>query len=1291
MIKIILEIINNIGLKQKNCLGGMIMKGIVKKCFYILFVFFIFQNYPLAAVLNFSHQHATVTLNSGAKLILDNSITNWNGTLIKDTTANISGENINFNEGILQSGTSQGLMTGLYDTTGPDKILLQGNGRFNAEPGTIIHEIQISGANNKLEGQPLFSFPILFDGSPSTVLSIAIQSKLNQNIQLNSGTLYLNDDLRLADDVKIEGTGTIVLNNNTLHLPGKQSSWTDNLSFKNAMEIALHAKTLLTATWTFEENGRINGNGNILDLSGDGKISINSGVTLYLTDIYLKGINSNSFEFGNKNTQINMTNVDVEIVSDVQLNTGGIYIDGTSTFILREHDWTFDQNASLSVDGTTLWLDTDISNPGELKVPRAIYENHIWQPQNEIYNIASGKLSLINTGTIKEIGTGIGTGSVIVYPCPDDEGTCATLTAGPLTSDITLNRSCHIHPGQRIRISENLTIDGNGATLIFSHPDHSQFIIDPGKTLTLKNIELARLNESTFDLRVQQIKLDAIESQLNIAENVVFEMSENITFSQGIINLVNESANDANVFFVRGTGGKKVLSFILNKDAYPPKYNNHEWDKLPKDHLDYKTILNLGQNTLALQNVEIREGLDNVSFSTGNIYVGAIGLVGEATINIGDPNIAFSEHDKQNGQYEECDLVFITQGPNNKLMLKKNDLLFTGQILFADEGDNTLHMDFVLTEKIGTNLERGIPVVNFGNGCVKLTSYDGIGRLIFDDMVVRVNNESNGFVAWENSFLGAKHLIISGDPIWDLYDPESGEKPFIIEAEELTAQGLDSAIVSAYNYLSKKTPVKHSAPKKLLKTALHVLYEQDKKQKTPHKPAEQNKEQQSSGKNKTTSKLKANSNNNNKQKITTRYFDETVKVNRYESINKLKLGNASGNILLYQTNAVNFFIASDAGLNLLLAGENTLNLDVQDTELKTNDTIAIEGSSNTIKITKKLTINGTLSFEQNSELTFEFDENANTPEIYFAANANKILSLKPYARLSFKGRGTVTFGDGFKINLKGTTTTDKPTLVFSDSANLSLVNKSASLIYGNGKILVDNGGQIKIGANQHLVIGNSNEDNIDILVDRAAAIRVDSLKHYALNQQTAKISIQQATCSLDFEQGGMLSIGKGGLLEINALENQSMPGILTSFKFDQNGILNIDNGGILRLGPNRYLGPRHTELSFAWDNLGGQVTGTGIIQFVATEFAGQLQDLLLASTNLTAEGFVKQFIGTVPNLSVSTVFIDKDGQNKIRMKNGKIFNLYKDDIINEDDSKTGFAYGSNNGLPFILKLDGSRS
>ncbi|MBU4387531.1 hypothetical protein KJ644_03595 [Candidatus Dependentiae bacterium] len=1234
-----------------------------------LFIFnFIFCVLNINSTISFSRQDAKFRLNNNAKLNIGSTISNWTGTLEKRDNSNIVGSNINFSEGIFLTQTNEGLLTGLYNVSGADSIELNGNGRFDAQPGTVINQLKISGQNNRLEGQPLFNSTIDFFDS-STSLTVALQSKLNQSLNLNGGTLLLEDDLHLADDTYLLGTGTVILNKQSLDLPGKESTWSSILNFEDAQEIKLNGKTILNNKWSFNGNTILNGNGNILDLSGGGQLELKNNATLALTDLYLKGVDSSSFVFLNDNNTVYMSNVDVELDGDITMNQGGIYVEGTTTFLLKTHDWTFDNSATLTIDGTTLWLDTRIVSPGELKVNKPIFVDHVWQPGNDIDGMTHHHFSVLNTGTVRETCCGANGSSPSPTPetCP-----CAFLYDAPLTADVDLECSCLIHPTKTIRINDNLTINGHGATLYFCDPTQPQFVVAAGKTVTLKNIQFARLHANTFDLRAYRDNINKIvvDGKISIDENVEFDLSENLTFSQGRINLVNATPLISNVFYTRGLAGKKTFEVSPDTNMYA------NFGSVVTN----KNLINTGQNTIAFQEIELK-GLDYIKTEVGINYIGAIGLVGGAVVSVGNPNVTLPPDEK-----EPCDKVFVIQGLDNIFSLLKNNIYFTGSMSFADIGDNAIHFDFVLRERVGNGVVGGIPKVNFATDFVQLTSYLGHARMYFDDAQVMLNNYENAFLVYENSFLDVNRLLVSGDPIWDLYEVSSGGTPFVIEGDSLEAQDMPSPVVSQYNTMYKRDSFERKTKK--YKTALDLIYEKEI-EKYFEKYKKETKYE--------TLPLReiiippgAES-----------YFSDVLNVVRIENRNQ-DLGNASGLYLMQNASISNFSVNQDPfrPLQILMASNSTINQDLTQTvTLKQTDNIIVAGDNNKIIVNNDLTLLGNIIIYEDSELTFEFDDSL-FKDLTLSFSGLSIFEILQGSRLIFKGKGTVVFSNGFKIHLSDSTLSPrkKSTIAFQESCEVRVEENGLLRIWGDANFVVDSGSRIIVKEGEHIIIGDSINDDFNIVFDRSGVLELGTripCGNTTYNFIKALFSIQKTAVSLDFEQGAELSIRGDGIFEINALEGVEKRGYLKNFYFDNDGLLAIENQGRMRIGRNRGDGNQF-EWLIDWDNWNGQIVSEceAMVEYVTSGndigFAGRLQKNYFVADDLKSAELVGRLINLVPTLSVSVVFYDESGNKKLRLKNGLIVSLNANDTIYADDSVTGYVYGMNRGNQFMIDLDGNR-
>ncbi len=1238
-----------------------------KILFFFVTLFVVTQT---EATITFSRQDSKIRVNNSAKLNVGTTIASWTGTLEKRSGSNIAGQNINFEEGILQTETNEGLLTGIYNVAGLDSIELQGDGRFGAQPGTVIHEFKVSGANNRLEGQPLFNSQINFFDA-STTLTIALQSKLNQSINLNGGTLRLEDDLHLADDSYLLGTGTVILNRQLLALPGKESTWSSNLNFEQALEIKLNGRTNLTSKWSFKGDALINGNGNVLDLTGGGQLELKDNATLYLVDVYLKGIDNSSFVFLTDNTSVFMSNVDVELAGNISMTQGGIYVDGSTTFLLKTYDWLFDSSATLTIDGTTLWLDTRIINPGELKINKPLFVNHAWQPGNDLDGMASHNFSVLNTGTVREFSFGTTT------TCDGGGGEtcpCAFLYDSPLSADVDLECSCLIHPSKTIRIHDDLTIDGHGATLYFSDPVQSQFVVLAGKTVKLKNIQFVRLHENTFDLRAfrDNVGQVVVDGKIELDENVEWDLSENITFSQGRMVLTNASPDVANVFYMRGLAGNKSFIVSPNMTMYAD-FGAVETDR---------NLFNTGENTAAFQEIELK-GLDYIKLEEGINFVGAIGLVGGAVVNVGDINASYLP-----GELEPCDKVFVIEGLENKFALLKDNIYFNGSMSFADLNDSAIHFDFILRERLTNQVVGGIPRVNFATDFVQLFSTNGHARMYFDDSLVHLINDMNAFLVYENSFLDVNRLIVSGDPIWDLYDPLFGGTPFIIEGDSLEAQGIATPVVTEYSTMYKTRqllkPLKMRPERP--KTALSLIYEKELKKYFDNLNIQKNKKE-----------IFIQTKVINIPPAAEGYFPDAKKVLRISERSQDE-GDTSS-LYLVQNGAmtnVSFGTNSDNPTNILLASNATIEQDYsQALIVKSVDKIAVAGDNNKIIIKNDFTFLGELYIFEDSELTFEFDDSL-YKDLTLVIDPSVALNIRPGSRLIFKGKGTVVFNNGQSIQLSDSTLIPrkKSTIAFTDSCTMRVETDGIVNFYGDANFIVDSGAHVIIKEGEQVIIGDTTDDDFNILFDRNALLELGTrieCGNTVHNFIKALFSIHKTAVSLDFEQGAQLNIRGDGILEINVLNGVESRGNLKSFYFDNHGRLSMENESRMRIGRNT----GSPELTIDWDNWNGDIVGecVAMVEYVNADgggFAGRLAKNYFVKEDIEADDLVCKLINLVPSLFVSTVFYDETGNKKLRLKNDLIVSLYINDEIYADNSTTGFVYGINRGNQFMINLSGVR-
>ena len=315
-------------------------------------------NFSIFAGVNFSSQSSKVQLNTGASLNVRSAISSWDGTLSKKTGGTIIGSSITFDEGIFSDESGNLELTAAYDPSGARKLSLSGTQTVRANPGTFINKLNVSSIQNWLMGQPLFlnSDSVQLTDANSE-LTVAVQSDFNSDITMNGGKIKLDNDLKFSDQRSFFGLGLVELRGHKLEFGGKDLTLTNSLYWQSAEDINLNSRVSLSGTWTFGGNSVLNGHGNVLDLTSGGTLCVDSNSTLNLTDVTVKGLGSTNgwFVFKDNTSSIKMSNVTVELDNSFTVSVGGIYIDGPATFVLKNHNFRFDQYGTLTVDGMTLW------------------------------------------------------------------------------------------------------------------------------------------------------------------------------------------------------------------------------------------------------------------------------------------------------------------------------------------------------------------------------------------------------------------------------------------------------------------------------------------------------------------------------------------------------------------------------------------------------------------------------------------------------------------------------------------------------------------------------------------------------------------------------------------------------------------------------------------------------------------------------------------------------------------------------------------------------------------------
>ncbi len=814
-----------------------------------------------------------ITNNSNAILLQDNKI-RWNSEAIVNSEASNLQKQIKNNSNAIINLTPTGLDQKITNNSNSiisqeDKIRWNSEAIINSDAITLQDEIKHnSDAIIYLDSADLNQ---KITNNSNTIISQEDKIRWNSDAIINSDSITLQNSIRynsnaiIKQEDKIHWNSQTIINNNSsirynsnaIILHKEKLNYISNATIKNDSKINYNSNTIITNGYNISYNSstiinnkeniaintnEINNNSNAI-LSQENKIHWNSQAIISIYNNGLAINNSNSIIYM-KNEISHLSSATIENDNEIRYNSNVII-----TYQLDNLQDQIRHNSNAIINSDAATLSQDITNNSNAIVyatdkihynSQAIINDYEIKDdlQNQIrYN--SNAILSIDVSTLESEIKHNSDAILKIIANPKE----TILTQAPITGDIDLKDSVFINTDETIFVEDNATINGNGAVVIFSSPENAQFIVAKGKTVTLKNIQFLRINQNTFDLRYN-VYVDGgsisgwtlEEGQIKIGQNVLFGLSENITISQSLIELMNNDASEAQTFELKGIEGQKQFQLAPSDDyfnalsradngltlAQRKNGNAGTASQLPErftQNGSAPVLVKCNDNTFGIQNINL-VGLEHISKSTSIDYTGALGLLGNAAVNAG--NNAYLDFVNNTGIQESYNMVFVVQGLDNELRLLKDNLLFNGELQFADYGESVLKINSVLTERIDTSISRTIPQVQFDTDFIQITSIYGMARLIFDDNRIRISNSLNAIVAYENSYLGGKTIEVTGDPIWDLYDPTLGGKEFVLEVNELLGlEDIDYQPLISENYLALRNN------KQKMRTAIDLAYEKE--------------------------------------------------------------------------------------------------------------------------------------------------------------------------------------------------------------------------------------------------------------------------------------------------------------------------------------------------------------------------------------------------------------------------------------------------------------------------------
>lgn len=739
---------------------------------------------------------------------------------------------------------------------------------------------------------------------------------------------------------------------------------------------------------------------------------------------------------------------------------------------------------------------------------------------------------------------------------------------------------------QPMTIGANITLDGGSSTLnlmanvgpvgrAVSSLSEAQIRVAAGKSLVLKNIMLSNISANSFDL--------GVGATVAFGENVTLEFGSDAFWSRGLFTILNASNGKPNVVRMRGMNGRKLL--VLS----------------PLD-INQTTLLSLGENSLALQDIE----LVGSRFISGGNSAGSLALAGNAVLNI----------------EASTNLNIDVEDTGNVLALTQDALTLSGAFNFAGlSAENSLTVRFVLNSPIvdkvvtmvgpGGRLfdipvKKGNPLVIFeGDPGILLTSSTTLAGMIFADPSVSIVNgldaNTNGFLVDKNAYLMAGDLEIIGHPIKQM------SSQFSLEARSITGQGFDQGFIRYADTLQtirKKELTRsafsdHCGKRRACKpVARYVAPGGGNVTKRQVNAAIRRMQKLRKGvylknnskKSLVRKKQYKNISNNNSVRVLDDCFVPTRTVTSTEVMHQLP---QEGTVLYNHALVKNFESMPDVAFAITLQdGAQIEQKNETEFVIDQKHQISISGVDNRIEINGSASIDlSQLHFDNNASLTIACNK---TGVLAPTILLSKSLELPEGAMLTFSGAGNVILQDQTQIVCNGTMGS-RPLLAIRDGIHFSVAPRSVGYIGGIARIEVSNNACLSVDENAVLHIADSIDENrsvhdIDFDITKKSSLFI------AMNGAGGLVRFAggNASCVAFSVDNSVVAIGATGIFAFNVMPHSIYTperGELRLFALHR-AQLNID--GKLVFGPNRY-DERFIDLKTQCDVVYSDVDGTGAV------------------------------------------------------------------------------------------------
>ncbi len=503
-----------------------------------------------------------------------------------------------------------------------------------------------------------------------------------------------------------------------------------SFSFGASSSVRLHKNITLSSTWSYSGDSILNGNGHVIDISSSGVLALAAGVTLRVSDAYIKGLGSTGdITFGSAASTLRLSNVVIEMTGSKTISSGNVIIDGPVTIITKSNTLTFDTSGVLTINGQALGYDRLGNSSGGITP-----------------TTAGANLVLNSSARVIEVNLPADLTSINAALASIDHGPSNLTFAGSSTLAYDYNLS----EDHTLTATTTGTLNGNGHKIRFSDHAATQLTVNNSVTLTLSEVVLDDLQPSHISLGSGSDIIFGTNSSVRLAKNCTLNTTwkfagnsmldgrnKMLTLgSSGIIEAqagANLTLKDLTIYDVNGTNVRCASNTATITFDNVKIVNRNAWNFATGAFAVTNNLTLAGGGTFVYQSAYASTINDNATlFLTDGMTFSYDPAKGSSQAVAGQQNLVFTNTSSKLW----CDGVTL-KITNTGMRLTKGTLQF--------DKSNSVYVDAATTNMaraliLGDGDYRNDPQINFGPDAKVSLEAGGIQYELAEDNIIRAGD-----------------------------------------------------------------------------------------------------------------------------------------------------------------------------------------------------------------------------------------------------------------------------------------------------------------------------------------------------------------------------------------------------------------------------------------------------------------------------------------------------------------------------------------------------------------------